>query len=439
MQFLEINMNKIFNNKRIPTNRGQAMMVAVVFFLAGSLVVLGGVASPVLKDIKTSRNLEKSKQSNYLSESGVEDVVYRIKNSMNYSDTESLTVNGISATTTNVVVASSREVTALGDKDNIIRTIKAIISEGSVSESFDYVLQSGVGGMEVNDAATITGDIFSDSPIVGENTNTITGNAVSTGSGGLINNMTVTGNAYANTINNSSIGGDAYYQSISGTTVGGISYPGSPDIGAGTMPITDSDIDTLKAGAEAGGVISSPCPYVITSNTTIGPVKINCDLTILDVPTVTLEGDIWVVGDIVIEDSSTVKVASSLGEQSVTIIADNPADREDSSTVSIKNDATFEGSGTDGSYVVVISQNNDAESGGDDEAIEVKNSASGDLFVYASHGIVLVKNSATVKGLVGYEVEVKNSAQVDGNTNIINMPPLGGSGGEFSLDSWLEI
>ena len=84
----------------------------------------------------------------------------------------------------------------------------------------------------------------------------------------------------------------------------------------------------------------------------------------------------------------------------------------------------------------MISQNNKT---GSDEAIEVKNSARGDLFVYASHGKVSIKNDVFINGAVGYEIEVKNSAHVDAGADPINIPSTGGSDGEFSLDSWLEI
>ncbi len=62
------------HQRKIPTNKGQAMITVVMFLLAGSLIVIGGVSSPVLKDIKITRNLEESKQSFSLSEGAVEDM-----------------------------------------------------------------------------------------------------------------------------------------------------------------------------------------------------------------------------------------------------------------------------------------------------------------------------------------------------------------------------
>jgi hypothetical protein len=114
-------------------------------------------------------------------------------------------------------------------------------------------------------------------------------------------------------------------------------------------------------------------------------------------------------------------------------------DREDSSTISIKNSVTFVGSGSEGSYVVMISQNNDAENGGGEEAIEVKNSVSGDLVVYAPHGKIQIKNSAYSNGAAGYEVELNNSGHIDYNPELTNLLFAGDLDGGFNLDSWLEI
>ena len=325
MNPIQNNLNKYFNKNsarvisygmklryrdKRHSNSGQAMMIAVMFFLAGSLIVLGGATSPVLKDVKISRDIEKSKQSIYLSESGLEDVVYRVKNNMNFSNTESLVIGDITATTTIAVVGDKREIVSAGYKDNVVRTTKAIISEGN-NTSFDYVLQSAAGGIEINDEAYVSGDVFSDTAIEGEFSNTITGNAISAGPSGLIRNIHITGSGYANTIASSTIDGNAYYQSIFGTSVGGDIISRKSDQALGTMPISDSSIEDMETNAQNGGVINSPCPYIINSNTTIGPVKVNCNLVIQDSAIVTLSGNVWVVGNLLIGSSTPIEKISN--------------------------------------------------------------------------------------------------------------------------------
>ena len=69
-------------------------------------------------------------------------------------------------------------------------------------------------------------------------------------------------------------------------------------------------------------------------------------------------------GNIEIENSSIIKLASSLGANSVAVIADNPANRTTSSKIELGNSAQFQNSGTEGSYILFISQNNSAQNGG---------------------------------------------------------------------------
>ena len=304
-------MSKKIQYKKIQTNTGQAMITAVMFLLAGSLIVVGSVSSPVLKDVKIVRNLEESKQSFSLSEGATEDLVYRIKNGMNFSDTEVLSINGVTATATTQVLVDKREVVSVGDKNKVTRTTRALLAQGD-GVAFNYGVQAGDGGIHMQNSSSVQGNIYSNGPVIGQNSNITSGDVVSAGSSGLIDGVHTTGSGYAYTITDSEIEADAYYQVISGTTVGGVSYPGSPDQATSSLPIPDSMVSQWEALAEAGGVISSPCPYKIDSNQTLGPVKIECDLEITGSPTVTLEGHVWVTGDILIKNSSDIRFTKKL-------------------------------------------------------------------------------------------------------------------------------
>lgn len=424
--------------KKIPTNKGQAMIMSVMFLLTASLIIVGSISSSVLKDIKIIRNLEESKQSFSLSEGSVEDLVYRVKNGMDFSDTEVLSVNGITATATTQILADKREVVSIGDKNKVIRINRALLVQGD-GVSFNYGVQAGDGGIHMQNSSSVQGNIYSNGPITGQNSNITYGDIVSAGPGGIIDGVHTTGSGYAHIITDSEIEANAYYQNISNTIVGGVSYPSSADQATSTLPISDSMIDGWEATAEMGGIISSPCPYKITSNQTLGPVKINCDLKITGSPTIIIEGHIWVVGNISIENSADIRVASSLGSESIAMIADNPSNRLTSSKVEIENSAQFFGSGSEGSYVLVISQNNSAENGGSEEAVEVENSANGDLLIYAGHGDILLKNSISLKEVTGYKITIQNNAQIVYETGLANLLFKSGPSGGFDIESWLEI
>lgn len=418
--------------------RGQAVIGAVVFFLALLSVSLASITTPVLSDVTTARALHQSGQSLYLSEAGIEDAVYRILNAMDISASETITLNGSTAVTTiDDISASEKQVRATGNVISYIRTTRSTLTTGT-GVAFFYGIQTGEGGLLLENTSRVSGNAYSNGPIDGAGSNLIAGDAVSAGASGLVRDVHLTGSGYAHTITNADIDTDAYYQSISASTVGGVSYPGSLDQETGTLPISDETVAEWEASAAAGGTISSPCPYVIDSNVSLGPVKINCSLEIEGTPTVTLGGPVWVVGNITIKNSPSIRVAAALGEQSVAFIADNPANRLTSSMVDLQNSALFFGSGAGNSYVLMLSANESAEQGGGEEAITVRNTVAGDLLVYSGHGEIALENSIDVKEVTAYRVRLKNSAEVIYETGLASALFSSGPGGGWNLQGWGE-
>ena len=429
---------QIENKYKYRRNQGQAMLVATMFFLSIAVSVMIGTSVPTLRQGRVAEHFISSRQSYLASESGLEDVLYRIKNGKQVSSIETLSMGSSTATTTVTDTGSNqKEIAALGDASNRIRKSLASVTVAS-GAAFSYGVQTGDGGFEMDNNSSIVGNIYSNGPVDGENSNLVKGDVVSAGPSGRVDGIHATSSVYAHTINNSTIDKNAYYQVISDTTVNGTRYPGSADQSKADLPISDGLITQWETDAGNGGTVSSPCPYKITSNATIGPVKINCDFEITGNPTITLNGPIWVKGNITIKNGPTIKVASSLGGKSVAIIADNTSNRSTSGKISSDNTAVFQGSGTVGSYVLLLSQNNSAETGGSEIAINVANSASGDLLIYAGHGEVLLQNNIKLKEVTAYKVHIKNSAQVTYETGLANLLFTSGPSGSWSIQSWKE-
>src|SRR3989344_1584499 len=252
--------NKKINRDQVPlptseyTDGGQALITAIVFFLFISTTIALGVANPVLHQISIGNDLFRSKNSYFLSESLSEDVVYRLKNNKQVNTSESLTINGETASVTVSDILGGKRVSAVGNFSNSIRKIKTDLIMGS-GASFHYGIQAGEGGFILANSSSISGNAFSNGPVVGDDSN-ISGDVISAGANGFISNINVGNDAYAHSISNSTITGDAYYQSISGTTVNGTSYPNSPDQDKGDLPIPDSTIEEWKTVAEAGGTVT---------------------------------------------------------------------------------------------------------------------------------------------------------------------------------------
>jgi hypothetical protein len=293
--------------------------------------------------------------------------------------------------------------------------------------------------------STIRGNVFSNGDVVGANNNIVYGDIVSAGSGGLAQGVHATGSVWAHTIDDSLVDKDAHYTTILATIVGGVSYPGSADQATATLPITDAQIEDWKADAEASSVIASTSPqcssgtYTISSDTTLDAVKINCNLMIEGNSTVVyLKGAVWVVGDIEIKNTATLRVHASSTAKSISIIADKTTDRLTSSKITLQNNAVFVGNGTN-SYIFLISQNNSSELGGSEVAINMKNNATGALLLYAAHGEILVENGSGIKSVTGYQIHTKNNTQIVYESGLVSILFTSGPGGGYTISSWNEI
>lgn len=419
-------------------NKGQAIITVIIFFLFISLVIIFGLSVSAVSELKISKNLIRSKQSYSLAEAGAEDLAYRLKTGRQYDVNENLTIGGFTAAVSTVNLSGSeKEITSTADVFNLIRKVKIKLTT-DFGVSFHYGVQVGDGGLVMENNSLVSGNVYSNGPISGFNSNLIKGSAVSAGPGGSVDGVHATSSVYSHNISNSVIDGDAYYVNISGSTVGGVSYPGSPDQPTSTLPISDSMITDWE-NAAAVSTINFPCPYIINSDITLGPVKISCDLEIKGNPVVTLMGHIWINGDFIVSNSPVIRLDPSLGNKSIAIIADNPSDRLTSSKVELENSVIFQNSGVSGSYILVVSQNNSSESGGSEKAIEVENSATGDFLVYAGHGEILLKNNIDLKEATGYKIRLQNIASVFYETGLASLLFGSGPGGSYSISGWEEI
>lgn len=460
-------MNK---NNRFQSNRGAAIITAVMFFVIISVTVAIGMSSPVAREYITVRDFEKSKGAYYLSESGSEDALYRIKGGIPISAQEVILLDGNTATTTITDVnATQKDVSSLGDILFNTRRVKASLTTSS-GVSFSYGVQAGDGGVVMKNSSSITGNLYSSGPVCaggkigadclnGTNAtdNTISGTVfvATTTASGVINNIANQGTAsmYANKIYSSVIASATVYcNTISGSNRGscnGVFTSGAP----AELPIQRPQIDEWEVAATAGGVISqSSCTlsdgkywYEISSSQNLGPVEIQCGLKITGAgsgsgPTVTLMGPVWVKGDIKIKNKMTVRVDPSLSGQgkSMVMIADKPTDRLNSSKIEVEdNNPVFSGAGVN-SWVLLLSENIGASQGDPNEAVEVKNGAGGDLLLYARLGDILLKGTASVKEVTGYKITLENSANVVYASGLQNSAFTSGPSGSWAIQDWGE-
>ncbi len=429
-----------FYEKRI--NGGYVLLLSLVFLGVFS-VAATAYLSLVTTSARSARYDVASAGALALAEAGMDKAIYQLNQNSSYSGESNTSLgDGVFTVAVSNVDSQTKMITSTGYVPNsqtptATKIIKAKVGIDSSTVSFNYGIQSGNGGFSMENSSKVVGNVFSSGSVTGTGANYIYGDVVSSGASGLVYGIHATSSVYAHTIGKTGVttivDKNAYYVTKVNTTVTGTSYPNSPDQESVDLPISDEQIGEWEALAAAGGT-STACSgglYSISSGSvTLGPIKIPCDLTISNSAVVTIAGHIWVTGNIIVQNSAIVKMAPSLGAQNVAIIADNPSNRLTSSTIKIKNTATFQNSGTPGSFVFLISQNNSAETGGDEEAFELSNSASA-LVAYAAHGLIPISNSVSLKEVTAYKIKLKNSASVIYDSGLPNAVFQSGPGASW--------
>jgi hypothetical protein len=417
-------MKKNFKNGR---NKGAAMLVSVVFFLFIMLAIISGLVTPTVRGLRNANNSIQSKQSMALSESGLEDAYYRLKNNKPIGSSVLLELNNATASTTITDSGyNEKTISALGDVNSRQRKNRLILAAGE-GVSFNYGIQAGTGGFSIGNA-TVYGNVYSNGTIVGANGALITGSAVSAGSAGLIDNVDVgqlgAGDATAHTVRNSAVAGSLYCQSGSGNNKvcnTSLSDPAPVD-----MPITQAKIDEWKAHAEEGGTVAGD--MTISTPTTLGPKKIGGNLAIESDLTIT--GTIYVTGNITTNNGAHISLISSYGSTGGIIITDG--------RVNLSNNVEFYGSGTPGTYVLLITTSTCPTGCSGANALEIMNNV-GAILVNAQYGTVHLNNNVELNEVVGNRIVLDNNAEVHYLSGLASSSFSSGPSGGWNIQSWKEV
>jgi len=174
----------LHKQKRINLQKGAVMLLTSLLFMSFALVISFGLANPIIKQSKISVNLWGSKESYYLSESGMEDVLYRVKNNMTVGTNETLVMNDYSTVTGIVPVLGGKVLTSISNSKGYIKKIETKIKKGA-GVSFFYGILAGEGGLSFSGGSKVLGNVYSNGPITGSSTCYITGSAVSANSASL--------------------------------------------------------------------------------------------------------------------------------------------------------------------------------------------------------------------------------------------------------------
>jgi len=360
---------------------------------------------------------------------------------------------------------------------NSVSKYSADFSGGSwtLEADGDYEFRAWIGGLSTSiNSVTVGGDAKANTinnSIVNRDayaSNVIYGTTVDRDAyADVLNESTVKRNSFALSVIESKICGDARYKTIDASST---SFLNAPTItycanpltnGTGTvdntlvapsdpavvaMPLSSGNIADWETAATAGDNLDSFCTSGST-NIILNAGVMNCDFKPTGVkPVITLNGVVWVKGDIELPNNSIMQLSAAYGVTSGVIIADHPTTPDTKGKINTGNGTLVCGSqgynpgasptckASNGSYLMLLSTFSSLAS----NAIEISNNASGAIY-YASRGIANVNNNASnVKEVTAYKLTLANGASVTYESGLANAAFSTGPGGGWDLTNWNE-
>lgn len=403
------------------------LVLTVVFTIAISISIL------TYNEQRITRNVVKSSQAYFASEAGLEDILLRVLNTMNWSNSYTLNVGG---NTANIVVSDiiggTRTITSTGDASNRTRKVQAIYKISTDEISFYYGAQVGEGGMVMGNNARIKGNIYSNGSVTSIK-GYIDDTIVVATNGNRIEGLEVGKDAKVHKCKDSIITGTLTYVSTTGGEVencaAGVLIKSQPnEILPKDLPISQNQIDQWKTDAENGGIIIGD--YTLSDNfQELGPIKIEGNALIDNNAFLNMKGTLWITGDLRIDNGSTIELDfNAYGANSGVMIVDGK--------IKIKPNTHLKGSGEDGSYLLLLSTSDSLDDL--NPALEVDNNTDAAIF-YANQGLVVIRNNVQVREITGYKVILDNNAEVQYESGLENASFSSGTGGTWEVSSWKEI
>jgi len=414
--------------------KGAALLLSIILILSVALIIGLGLSFLSFNSLVNAQHRIKSTQSYYAAEAGLEDSLLRLKNGLNYLNSNTLAV-GDSTTDIEIseLIGGSRTIIATADTDNRIRKISVLLTINTDQVSFFYGAQAGDGGILMGNNSRIEGNVFSNGSVVaslggsGDVTDTVT----VAGNGNKIEDINVGGDAYTHTCEDSDITGDLNYVSgggIQNCTYGGLVDMGPNEILPADLPIPSEKIIEWKNEAIAAGTFSGD--YILDGGETesMGPIRITGNMNLDNNSTINITGIIYVQGNLVVDNNSILELNSSYGSLSGIIVVDG--------RITIRNGAVLQGSGVEGSYLLLLSTNSSVDL--DTPAIDVKNNAAGAIF-YAANGLIHLRNNINIREATGYMIALDNNAVVSYESGLENANFTSGPGGSWQVENWHEV
>jgi len=448
--------------RQLPYTRGYILLLTLV---VSSIImtVAVGFFNYYATAVHAERFALASAQARSIAEAGIDTAVYKLNQDGGYTG-ENDTALGEGAFSVSIadIGSGSKRITVTSFVPNtanptVTKIVKATLGVDSSIASFYYGVQVGQGGLEMSNSSNIIGNVHASGNIIGTNSARIRGSAIVSGPTGIIDGMDIDGNSWSHTIRGTStVGGDATHSVLQNTTVAGnviadsianctitgaavydtrtsCTVSGSatvPNPNAFVpaevvpLPVSEAQIDEWESDAVGGGTVSSQTFSDGTRN--LGPKKIVGDLTMSNDAELVVTGTLWVTGEIKLSNNAKIRLHESYGSSSGVVMA-GIDESSLAGYIEISNSAQILGSGSAGSYLMLLSQK---EMGSN--AIKTSNS-SATMILYAGEGEIELSNTAALKEVTAAKLKISNTATVTYETGLQNASFISGPGGSWAV------
>lgn len=191
------------------------------------------------------------------------------------------------------------------------------------------------------------------------------------------------------------------------------------------LPISDGIIQDWKNTAACGGCTVIAGNHTVSGSETLGPAKINGNLDFAQNATLTITGTIWVTGTIDISKDATIKLDTGYGTLSGILMSDD--------TVNVKKESTFQGSGTPGSYILLMSTKDAPAS----TVMDVDKNSAGVIY-YAGKGRINLQKDSGAKEITAYGIDIAKDSIITYDSGLANAQFSSGPGGGYNVTNWQE-
>ncbi len=379
-----------FFGLQIRLKRGQILVYSLIF-LTVSMLLSGALFSKVTNFLRFGSNSLLREQTVNLAEAGVDRAIWQLNETVGgYSGETDTPLGNVGTFSVTVTTKTSalKTITATGFVPNSTNPkTKTVIKVDTYITSqpiaFRYATQTDTGGLEMKNNSKIFGSAYSNGSINGTQKSTINGDAYAVG--------TITSP-------------DPF---VTGTKQAGAPSEPMPEFDAGYW----KNQANIKGDPNEGDLTFTPGTH------SLGPKKIEGNLTLNSNSTVTLKGPIHVTGNFTMKSNSTLDLDPFFESAGTVVVVDGTINLESNTTIKSTN-ATPKG------YILLAS----TKSAGN--VIQLKSKSEVGI-IYALVGTIQIEDKVKVAAAAANKLVLETNASLTYDSGLASAQFSAGPGGSW--------